>query len=397
MSMKGVLQESWVFDSKEQISCAPLIVDGHIEGRARIILATTKGKIIVLDRAGNVDWIFDSSQIFSEEESLFLDAEQINDISSTPIIVHDKEESKRKIIFGSENSNIYCLNNEGKMCWKIQTGGPVRGSPVAVNKKYSTEIICGSHDGHLYIIDLKGNILNKIPVNKPIETALTMTNNKFIFGTKEGEVVAVDGNGEVIWNFPTQNKFTAKVVCTNDEQQEMLLAASQDNNLYALSTDGELIWKFPTGGALISEVAIAQTSPENKELIFGSCDNNVYCLSTEGELLWSYETEFWVTATPVINKHEDQSFVIAGSYDHFVYVLDAQGSYELDYIPGLSGVVNQSTFQTTSMSREAGDDKGKQLGKFHTDSYVIGCGLIQSTNEVIVVTKKGKLYNLQLK
>jgi outer membrane protein assembly factor BamB len=397
--MKGVLRESWVFDAKEPVSCAPLIVDGHLKERARVILATTLGKIFVLNRQGNIDWVFDSAKTFSEQESMFLNVEEINNINNTPIIIHDKKANIRKIIFGSENSNIYCLDNQGKLVWKVQTKGPIRGSPIVMRKSKKEEIIiCGSHDGLIYLINFNGKIIQEIDLGKAIETTPTLIDNKLIVGTKEGEILAVNTKGELLWNFSTKKKLTAKIIATSNEREEkLLLAASQDNNLYALTTDGELLWHFPTKGALLSEVAMIQTDSENKEVVFGSCDNNIYCVSTEGELLWSYETEFWVTATPVIDKQNEQSFVIAGSYDHYVYVLDAQGSYELDYIPGLSGVVNQSTFQSTSMSKEVGDDKGKKLDKYHTDSYIVGCGLISSTNEVLVVTKKGKLYNLQLK
>lgn len=396
--MKGVLRESWIFDSKELISCPPLVIDGHIKERARIILATRKGKLFVLDRNGNIDWVFDSAATFSQTEQLFLDEDEINTISSKPIIVHDKEEGLRKIIFGSENGTLYCVTNEGKLAWKIVTNGPIRGSPLYVKKDSGdSEIVFGSHDNHIYIINLDGKVIKQIEVHEAIETTPVYLGKHFVFGTKEGEIVAVNEEGVKLWNFTTSKKFTAKVVVTNNKEEPLLLAPSQDNNLYALSTDGELLWHFPTSGALLSEVAVFQSDPDTKEVVFGSCDNSIYCVNTEGELLWSYETEFWVTATPIVNKTKDQTFIIAGSYDHYVYVLDGLGSFELNYIPGLSGVINQSTFQTASMSADVGEDKGKLLDKFHTDSFIVGCDIISSTNEVLVVTKKGKLYNLEMK
>ena len=167
MSMKGVLSESWVFDAKEPISCAPLIVDGHLEGRARIVLATKLGKVFVLDRLGNIDWIFDSAKTFSEEESLFLDVEEINTITNTPIIVHDKKLNVRKIIFGSENGNLYCIGNQGELIWNVLTNGPIRGSPISVrNKDDGITIIFGSHDGNLYMIDINGQIIKQIEIGK---------------------------------------------------------------------------------------------------------------------------------------------------------------------------------------------------------------------------------------
>lgn len=398
ISMNGELEESWVFDAKEPISCAPLIIEGQLKNQTRIVLTTNSGKVFLIDKQGNIDWVFDSAKSFSKKESLFLDAETINTINNTPIIIYDKNSNMRKILFGSENGNLYCVGNQGELLWKLTTKGPIRGSPISMrNKDDSITIICGSHDGNIYLVDLEGKLLKQIDVGKAIETTPTIINKEIVFGTTKGTIIAIDINGNVLWDFSTKKKLTAKIVVTDNEDKKILLAASQDNNLYALSKDGELLWQFPTKGALLSEVAIAQTSPENKEIIFGSCDNNVYCVTTEGELIWSYETEFWVTTTPVINNHNDQVFVIAGSYDLHVYVLDVEGSYELDRIPGLSGLVNQTTFQSSSMSKEVGDEKGKKLDKYPIDSYIVGSSIISSTSEVLVATKKGKLYNLQLK
>jgi outer membrane protein assembly factor BamB len=148
---------------------------------------------------------------------------------------------------------------------------------------------------------------------------------------------------------------------------------------------------------LLSKPAILQTSPTTKEILIGSADNSIYCLDLEdGEELWSYETDFWVACTPAIEKGKEHTYAIVGSYDSNVYVFDAVGNYELDVIPGLGGVVNQGMFQTSSMGSDAGKDKGKVLSQFHTKDFVVGCTVLVATDEVIAVTKKGKIYNLKL-
>lgn len=386
------LKEKWVFNTKEEIACEPLIIDSHIENKAKILLATKNGKIFLLNREGETEWTFESKE---ENEDLFVDSETANSINNKPVIVHDKKEDRRKIIFGSENSNLYCLNSQGELLWKLKTDGPIRGSPQAVINNKETYILCASHDGYVYVCDLNGKIMHQANVGIAIETAPTYTKGLIIIGTVDGDVVALNHGGGVVWRFHTDNKISARVIATKQSDgKDIVLVASQDYTLYALTLQGEELWRYKTGGAILAPATVTHID-EEKQILFGSCDNSIYCLDEEGELLWSFETEFWVATSPIINRREDQLLIIVGSYDHYVYIFDGEGSYELDYIPGLAGVVNQSTFQATSFGKEAGTSKGKLIGKYRTDGYIVGCALIDDADEILVTTKKGKLYNLK--
>ena len=395
------LKENWVFDTKEQLSCSPAILNGDDQNKTGIIFTTKQGKVCELNRFGKINWLFDAKVKLSEKESMFVDEEAHDSINAKPLILLDKKTDTQRIIFGSQNHNIYCLDENGVLLWTVKTDGPIKASPVFI-KPFNEEqpvLICGSYDKHIYFINLDGTIVKKLFVREEVETSPTIVGEKLFIGTKTGKVIALNKEGEEIWTFSTNKKVSAKIISTTLHKNEKvtLLVGSQDNTLYALSTDGEVLWTYETKGAINSEAVVLPFNESfEREIIFGSCDNTVYCLNQNGELLWSYETEFWVVSPPLVGKHHAGHIVIVGSYDHNVYVLDGAGSYNLDYIPGLSGVINQTGFQSGSLSKDAGQHKGKKISNFTTESFVVGCSLIPATREIVVSTKKGKIYNLKM-
>ncbi|MBR9703357.1 hypothetical protein GOV10_04930, partial [Candidatus Woesearchaeota archaeon] len=83
---------------------------------------------------------------------------------------------------------------------------------------------------------------------------------------------------------------------------------------------------------------------------------------------------------------------IAGSFDNNVYVLEGAGSYELDYVPGLSGIIHQAGHYTDVLSSEPGERQGKRLWQYRTKGMVVGCALIEEPHEhprIIVNIKSG--------
>ena len=142
--------------------------------------------------------------------------------------------------------------------------------------------------------------------------------------------------------------------------------------------------------------------PKDKlEIIFGSCDDSVYVLSAEGRKLWSYETDFWVAAqSKAVDINQDGKMeVIAGSYDNSVYVFGAEGNFSLNYMPGLSGVMQQPGHYTELISAEVGSYIGKLLLRYNAGGIVTGISVAKERGGemVVVATGNGKVSELQHK
>ena len=91
--------------------------------------------------------------------------------------------------------------------------------------------------------------------------------------------------------------------------------------------------------------------------------------------------------------------VIAGSYDHSLYIFGAEGNFSLNYMPGLSGVVQQPGHYTELISSEIGSYIGKLLLRYKAGGIVTGISVAKERGSemVVVSTGNGKIIELQHK
>jgi outer membrane protein assembly factor BamB len=400
----GKLSQKWKFDSKSIILTTPIVAETNNSNETEIFFGTKEGKLFSLDTNANIKWIFDSSQKNNDVELMFVDTDVSNSIKSTPNVVDINNDGNKEIVFGSESGILYCLENNGKLKWSYDAKSAIRGSPLIIDlvDDKRKEVVFGTLKGDLIILSPNGELINKFNIGSGIETKPCWIENKFILGNNAGEICAYSIDGKKIWTFKTGDKISANIEITNLQTNKKdkleIIVGSEDGKLYVLSLDGEIIWTFKTNGAIMSKVAIEDINKDGKkEIVFGSCDNNIYCLNSNGEKIWSYETGFWVVSTPIIKDIDNDGHIeiIAGSYDHNLYVLDSEGSYMLNYIPGLSGIINQTGTYSNMENSEFGNNVGKKLWQFKTDDIIIGCAEIKEKDEFIVNTKSGKISNVQ--
>ncbi len=397
----GKLMKEWDFDSKSQIIAAPNVADIDGDGKQEIILGTKEGKIIVLDYNANVLWTYEINEELNEIDEMFLDQEVMKSINSTPVIDELYDNKKNYVLFGTEMGILYCLDVNGKLIWKYNTKGAIRGSPIIadVNNDGKKEVVFGSTDKFLYILNRDGKLIEKFEQTAPIESTPGFFKDRIVFGTNDGLIIAIRADGEELWSFQTNGKITAQPAFTRLTQSpvDYVIIGSTDNNLYCLDVDGELVWNYETGGAIYSKAAIEHLSNnKTKDIIIGSCDNNVHAINSEGEKLWTFETDFWVVSQPIIADidGDGKKEIIVGSYDHNIYILDSKGEYMLNYMPGLSGVVQQTGHYSEIMTKEAGEPIGKKLWQFKTSGVVVGCAQLKNKKSIVVATKIGRVNNI---
>ncbi len=384
----------WEFNTTDKLIAPPATY------KNTIIVGTRKGRVMQLNNKGEIIWTFHPHENVSSQEALFLDEDNVYGINDEPLIFSN--ENQEHILVVSEFGILYCLSNEGKLEWKVETDGPLRASPkISMFSAKSERIFLGSHDGFVYIVTLEGKVEHKFEVGTPIETRPVITGEQIIVGTAKGEVVSLDREGRISWRFKTGDKIVAHMTIAElrSGQGLTLLVGSQDKQLYALSLDGEPQWTFQTEGTILAQpIAFDINNDGHKEILLASCDNRIYCLTAFGEEIWSYETDFWITTAPLVADIDGDGTieVVVGSLDSKVYVFDGQGSYKLDYIPGLGGIVHQTGHYSGNMNKDVGKNQGKLLCEFQTDNDVVGCTYLKSSKTIIAGTKKGKIYNIKV-
>ena len=123
----------------------------------------------------------------------------------------------------------------------------------------------------------------------------------------------IPDNLKIDWRFQTGGP----VVSTPAVVGNKLYIGAETGYLYCLDADtGEEIWGYKTGKAITSSPAVY-----DGKVYFGSLDHFIYCLdASDGGLEWKYETNYIVHSCPTI--YEDKVYI--GSNDKFIYCLDAQ-------------------------------------------------------------------------
>ncbi|MBU0471678.1 MAG: PQQ-binding-like beta-propeller repeat protein [Nanoarchaeota archaeon] len=399
---RGQIQEKWKFDSKSSLLAPSIVADLDNSGKKHILFGTNDGKIYALDKEANVKWMFNAQEQVDDVELMFFDVETAHSIQSSPNIYDINGDGKKEIVFGSEMGTVYALSFEGELIWKFKAGGSVRGGVIIgdVNEDRKPEIIFGSGDGHIYILNNEGQLIEKYEMGSNIESTPNIIGEKIIFGTNDGHIYCIKHTGEELWKYKTEGKITAQPSIGKifGDEKNYVIIGSLDQHMYAFDEQGELIWKYKTDGAIYSKAALADINNDKKlEIIFGSCDNNVYAISCTGEKIWSYETDFWIVAPVIVDDidKDGELEIIAGSYDHNIYILDAKGNYMLDYVPGLSSVLQQTGSYSDVVTTEPGKIVGKKIWQYQADGVVVGCAFIDDEKNIVVNTRPGKINNLQ--
>lgn len=400
----GRLGKQWDFDAKSPISSSPLVADLDGDGKKEILFGTKKGKLFVLDCNASIKWFYDSNETVDEVELMFLDAESVSSIESPPNVEDINSDGKKEVVFGTELGMVYVLDDKGKLLWKYKAGGAIRGQILLYDlyEDDDVKVIFGCGDGKLYVLNNSGKLVWKFETGSPVHSTPCILHKDqplIVFGTSKGVVFCLDRKGNPLWKFETEDKIFAQPSYGHlfGDDRVFIVVGSTDHHLYVLSENGELFWKYKTGGAILSKACLVDLNNDNKlEVVFGSCDNNVYALNPYGDKLWSYETDFWVVSEPIVEDidGDGKKEVVVGSYDNNVYVLDSEGSYVLDYVPGLSGVVQQAGHYSDIITKEPGQVTGKKIWQFRVDGVIVGCAYIPDNNSLIVNTKKGSVNNL---
>ena len=205
-------------------------------------------------------------------------------IFSTPLIGGDGT-----VYIGSADTNFYAIRPDGRLRWRIKTGGIIDASGVLSafdSHVGSAPLTFGSGDDRLYHV-----------------------------------TTPTQGKPRTLWTFRAS---VPPVAGQTVDWWEGSLALGPGGNIYAgntggtaytLSPTGRLVWKFTSGGSMWTSPSFA---PDGSTF-WGSLDLNIYKLSATGHPLWHTFTPGFVVSSPAIGS---DGTVYVGSFDSKLYALD---------------------------------------------------------------------------
>ena len=133
----------------EKIKVATALADFDGNGKDDIVFGTDSDNLYLLLDSGIIENGFP-----------FIAGDKIQSPPSILEVGNDK-----RIIFGSKDDKLYCVDSSGNEIFSFETDGNVYSSPSFVQDNSSIITFFGSDDGNVYGLDLNGNLAPGWPIN----------------------------------------------------------------------------------------------------------------------------------------------------------------------------------------------------------------------------------------
>src|SRR4029078_12838304 len=187
------------------------------------------------------------------------------------------------VVFGDMDGTLYALDvKDGKEKWNFKTmGDSLKNENFGFDRKailsspvvHGDKIIFGSRDGILYCVDTNGKLLWKMDHHISWVISTVAVKDSFVVtGTSDGHFVqAVNINtGKEIWKTQTNTLFWSSPAIIGKK----VYIGGFDGNEFCLDlTTGDVVSKFQTGGTILSSEIF-----NDNRLYVGSDDGYLYCL-----------------------------------------------------------------------------------------------------------------------
>jgi len=324
----------WQYDTKSKIESSPVVyTDGTI------FIGAENGKLYALNPNGTLKWTFDAEDsiistpalepggvlYFGDLSGKFyaintLNSNQrnvallwsypseentyIGSIYSSPAV-----DGNGRIIFGSDDQNLYCLLPTGELAWPpFSTGDKIRSSPAIDS---DGNYFVASYDGKLYAIDsFDGNKLWDIYLGFPIQATPAIGKNGIVHVcTKNGILYFIDAKtGSFSCPlYRTQgfiNRQISRGIISSPavSPDGFVFFGGLDRFFYSVSPFSMTNFIVPVSDKISSSPALSADGT----VIFGDENGNLIALdSATGEWKWAFDLGMYpVKNSPAIGYAE---------------------------------------------------------------------------------------------
>lgn len=225
-------------------------------------------------------------------------------------------------------TNHYSLDDM-QLLWTYEAQGPILSSPVVADfgSDGRVNVIFGSDDGNLYVLDDSGRLVFRFNASSGIRSSPTVYDvtgngiNDVAFGCEDGTLYVIDAKGNEILRYQVEGAIRSSplVMDLGGRTRNEIVFTSLDKNAYCIHPNGELVWKYETQGIIKGSAAAFDIDNDGSyEVIFGSEDNQLYVLKHPPHKVWTYDASGYIEGTPSIIRGGD---IILGSFDGRLYRL----------------------------------------------------------------------------
>lgn len=188
---------------------------------------------------------------------------------------------KGHVLFGSQDGKLYLLNvSDGKAIWELETPDQIQCSAtVAQNRAF----VAGC-DGFLHVIDLdQGKEVGSADIFSPTQSTPATFGDQVFFGTEQAEFVAVNWrNPKIDWSFVSEQG-QASVRGSAAVTSKHVVFGARNRAVYSLDRKtGKRNWSVTLKAKVESSPVIV-----GSRVFVGSTDGRFYEIELEkGEVTW---------------------------------------------------------------------------------------------------------------
>jgi outer membrane protein assembly factor BamB len=200
------------------------------------------------------------------------------------------------------------------LLWSFQTGGEIKSSPVACGDR----IVAGSTDGHVYCLDLSGELKWKFNTGNAIEASPAIVNNRVYIGNLDGSLFALDlENGNKQWEYASGNQINGSVNWIEIDRQTRLFVGSYDYNLHCIdASTGKGLWKYESDNFINGAPTLYKGTA-----VFGGCDGFLHLVNLEnGELRDKIDLATYIAGSAAVSSN----LAFIGDYDGMFHCVDLE-------------------------------------------------------------------------
>ncbi|MFT4840141.1 MAG: outer membrane protein assembly factor BamB [Planctomycetota bacterium] len=277
----------WSYATQDMVEAPALVLDG------RVYIGSSDGFLYALDaKTGKLAWKFETQDKILGGANWFT-----------------AKNGETRIVVGSYDANVYCLDDSGNKMWAYETDNYVNGTPAI----YNGEIVFGGCDAGLHLVNVETGVrVNKVELGSGCQVAgsVALYKGKAYFGHYGNEFLSVDlTSGAIDWRYASKRDGFVSSPALNDTY---VVFGGRDKNLHCvLRKDGTPQWKFQTRRKVDASPVIT-----GDKVVFGSGDGRLYLLSLkDGKELWNYDVGKAIYSSPAVVN----GLIVVGTGDHRVY------------------------------------------------------------------------------
>jgi len=283
------------------------------------------------------------------------------------------------------------LTGKPGLLWSFKTSGEIRSSPVCCDNR----IVVGSADGSVYCLDMNGTLLWSFATGNVIEAPALLVEGRVYAGNLDGTLYALDlVTGKEIWNYKTEGQISGSPNWWKTKSRTSILVGSYDFSLHCVdAATGKSLWKYESENYINGAPACL-----NGSAIFGGCDGFLHIISiSDGNLKNKIAVGTYVAGSTALA--ENHAYI--GDYDGKISSVDIatgkilwQWEDENTRLPFMaSPALLKDMVITANRDKNVycfDKESGELLWRFNTGARVDASPVIAG-NKIIIVNMRGDI------